>query len=133
MTVSLGVVAALVLVCCMIACFCCLKKRGEVYILRNREGIANLHAHLQNSDQSIAESEVEIGEYEREEQRRICDQLQEWHAEQRANHERATQDQRFSQNILLQNRNIEGVNLPRTHPHVHAQILDNTHVENEML
>ena len=46
---------------------------------------------------------------------------------------RATQDQRFSQNILLQNRNIEGVNLPRTHPHAHAQILDNTHVENEML
>ena len=72
----------------------------------------------------LPESEVEIGEYEREEQQRIRDQLQEWHAEQRANHERATQDQRFSQNILLQNRNIEGVNLPHTHPHVHAQILD---------
>ena len=117
----------------MMACFCCLKKRGEVYILRNREGIANRHVHFQNSDESIAESEAERGEYEREEQRRIRDQLQEWHAEQRANHERATQDQRFSQNILLQNRNIEGVNLPRTHPHAHAQILDNTHVENEML
>ena len=117
----------------MMACFCCLKKRGEVYILRNTQGIDNRHAHLQNSDESIAESEVERGEYDREEQRRIRDQLQEWHAEQRANHERATQDQRFSQNILLQNRNIEGANLPRTHPHIHAQILDNTHVENEML
>ena len=115
------------------AYFCCLKKRGEVYILRNRQGIDNRHVHFQNSDESIAESEAERGEYEREEQRRISDQLQEWHAEQRANHERATQDQRFSQNILLQNRNIEGVNLPCTHAHAHAQILDNTHVENEML
>ena len=115
------------------ACFCCLKKRGEVYILRNRQGIDNRHVHFHNSDESIAESEVERGEYEREEQRWIHDQLQEWHAEQRANHKRATQDQRFSQNILLQNRNIEGVNLPRTHAHAHAQILDNTHVENEML
>ena len=132
-TISLGIVAALLLVCCMMACFCCLKKRGEVYILRNTQGIDNRHAHLQNSDESIAESEAERGEYDREEQRRIHDQLQEWHAEQRANHERATQDQRFSQNILLQNRNIEGVNLPHTHPHAHAQILDNTHVENEML
>ena len=85
----------------MMACFCCLKKRGEVYILRNTQGIDNRHAHLQNSDKSIAESEVERGEYVREEQRRIRDQLQEWHAEQRASHERATQDQRFSQNILL--------------------------------
>ena len=132
-TISLGIVAALLLVCCMMACFCCLKKRGEVYILRNTQGIENRHAHLQNSDESIAESEAERGEYDREEQRQICDQLQEWHAEQRANHKRATQDQRFSQNILLQNRNIEGANLPRTHPHIHAQILDNTHVENEML
>ena len=100
-----------------------------MYILRNTQGIDYHHAHFQNSDESIAETEVERGEYEREEQRQICDQLQEWHAEQRANHERATQDQRFSQNILLRNRNIEGVNLPPTHP----QILDNTHVENEML
>ena len=99
-TISLGVVAAL-LVCCMMACFCCLKKRGEVYILRNTQGIDNCHAHLQNSDESIAESEAERGEYEKEEERQIYDQLQEWHAEQRANHERATQDQRFSQNILL--------------------------------
>ena len=128
-TISLGVVAAFLLVCCMMACFCCLKKRGEVYILRNTQGIDNHHAHLQNSD----ESEAERGEYNREEQRRIHDELQEWHAEQRTNHERATQDQRFSQNILLQNRNIAGVDPPLTHPHVHAQILDNTHVENEML
>ena len=98
-TISLGVVAALLLVCCMMECFCCLKKRGEVYILRNREGIANRHVHFQNSDESIAESEAERGEYERQEQRRIHDQLQEWHAEQRANHKRATQEQRFSQNI----------------------------------
>ena len=104
-----------------------------MYILRNTQGIDNHHAHLQNSDESIAESEAERGEYNREEQRRIRDELQEWHAEQRANHERATQDQRFSQNILLQNRNIAGVHPPPTHPHVHAQILDDTHVVNEML
>ena len=104
-----------------------------MYILRNTQGIDNHHAHLQNSDENNAESAVERGEYNREEQRRICNALQEWHAEQRANHERATQDQRFLQNILLQNRNIAGVHLPPTHPHVHAQNLDNTHVENEML
>ena len=104
-----------------------------MYILRNTQGTDNHYAHLRNSDENIAESEVERGEYNSEEQRRIHDQLQERHAEQRANHERATQDQRFSQNILLQNRNIAGVHLPPTHPHVHAQILDNTHVENEML
>ena len=68
-TISLGVVAAFLLVCCMMACFCCLKKRGEVYILRNTQGIDNHHAHLQNSDKSIAESEAERGEYNREEQR----------------------------------------------------------------
>ena len=34
------------------------------------------------------------------------------------------------QNILLQNRNTAGVHLSPTHPHVHAQILDDTHVEN---
>ena len=68
----------------MMACFCCLKKRGEVYILRNRQGIDNRHVHFQNSDESIAESEAERGDCEREEQRQICDQLQEWHAEQRA-------------------------------------------------
>ena len=102
-----------------------------MYILRNTQGIENHHAHLQNSDESIAESEAERGEHNREEQRQIRDELQEWHAEQRANHERATQDQRFSQNILLRNRNIAGVHLPPTHPHVH--ILDDTHVENEML
>ena len=45
-TISLGVVAALLLVCCMMACFYCLKKRGEVYILRNTQGIDNHHAHL---------------------------------------------------------------------------------------
>ena len=132
-TISLGVVAVFLLVCCMMACFCCLKKRGEVYILRNTQGIDNHHAHLQNSDENIGESEAERGEYNREEQRQIHDQLQEWHAEQRANHERATQAQRFSQNILLRNRNIAGVHLPPTHPHVHAQILDNTHVENDKL
>ena len=38
-----------------------------------------------------------------------------------------------TKSFLLQNRNIAGVHLPPTHPHVHAQILDNTHVENEML
>ena len=76
---------------------------------------------------------MERGEYNREERRRIHNKLQEWVAEQRANHERATQDQRFSQYILLQNRNIAGVHLSPTHPHVHAQNLDNTHVENEML
>ena len=53
----------------MMACFCYLKKRGEVYILRNTQGIDNHHAHLQNSDESIAESEAERGEYNREEQR----------------------------------------------------------------
>ena len=36
-------------------------------------------------------------------------------------------------NIPLQNRNIAGVHLSPIHPHVHAQNLDNTHVENEML
>ena len=104
-----------------------------MYILRNTQGIDNHHAHLQNSDESIAESEAERGEYNREEQRWIRNKLQEWHAEQRAYHERATQDQRFSQNILLQNRNIAGVHLPPINPHVHAQILDDTHVENEIL
>ena len=69
LTISLGVVAALLLVCCMMACFCCLKKKGEVYILRNTQGIDICHAHLQTSDESIAESEAERGEYEREEQR----------------------------------------------------------------
>ena len=132
-TISLGVVAALLLVCCMMACFCCLKKRGEMYILRNIQGIDNHHVHLQNSDENISESTVERGEYDSEEQRWIREELQELVAEQRANHERATQDQRFSQYILLQNRNIAGVGLPPTHPHVHAQNLDNTHVENEML
>ena len=63
-----------------------------MYILRNTQGIDNHHANLQNSDESIAESEAERGEYNREEQRRIHDELQEWHAEQRANHKRATQD-----------------------------------------
>ena len=52
-----------------------------MYILRNTQGIDNHHAHLQNSDESIAESEVERGEYNREEQRQIRDELQEWHAE----------------------------------------------------
>ena len=132
-TISLGVVAALLLVCCMMACFCYLKKRGEVYILRNTQGIDNHHAHLWNSDENIAESAVERGEYNREEQRWICNKLQEWHAEQSANHERSTQDQRFSQNILLRNRKIAGVHLSPIHPHVYAQNLDNTHVENEML
>ena len=47
-TISLGVVAALLLMCCMLACYCCLKKRGEVYLLRKLRGIDNRHSHLRN-------------------------------------------------------------------------------------
>ena len=132
-TISLGIVCGFLLTCCMMACVCCLKKRGEVYILRNRQGIDNRHAHLRNSDENIPESTAERGLYLPEEQRRIFNKLQEWSAELRANHERATQAQRFAQYIELRNRNIANVELPPPHPHVHAQNLDNTHVENEML
>ena len=112
----------------MVACFCCLKKRGEVYLLRNARGIENhRNQHLRNSDENIPENSAERGEaqrggaeiqeyqyeneYQREEDRRMFAGLEPWAAEQ----------------VELHNRNISGVHTP------HAQNLANTQVENEML
>ena len=58
-TISLGVVTSLLLMCCMLSCYCCIKKRGEVYLLRNLRGIDNHHSHLRNSDENIPESAAE--------------------------------------------------------------------------
>lgn len=114
------------------SCLCCLKKRDEVYILRNIRGIDN---NMRNSDTSI--SSAERGQYYTEEiseeQRQVFEGLRAWTAEQMANHQRATQEQRLSEQIEIQNRTNSGVNLPPTHPQVHAQNLDDTQVENEML
>ena len=102
--------------CCMVSCLCCLKKRGEVYRLRNVQGIDNHHSHLRNSDENIPESAAERGQaedqYDREEDRETFARLQVW----------AAQEQ-----IRLRTINTPGVHVP------HAQYLPNTHMENEML
>ena len=85
-TISLGVVAALLWMCCMLSCYCCIKKRGEVYNLRNLRGVDNRHSHLRNSDENIPESAVERGqpeyEFDREEDRETFACLQEWAAQE---------------------------------------------------
>ena len=115
-TISLGVVAALLLIFCMVSCLCCLKKRGEVYLLRNAHGIDNHHSHLRNSDENIPQSAPERGQaeyqFDREEDRETCAYLQVWAA-----HEQ----------IRLRTINTPGVHVP------HAQYLPNTQMENEML
>ena len=95
--------------CCMVSCLCCLKERGEVYLLRNAHGIDNHHSHLRNSDENIPQSAAERGQaeyqFDREEDRETFVHLH-----------------------LLRNINPAGVH----HPH-HAQYLPNTQMENEML
>ena len=85
MTISLGVVAALLLMCYMVSCLCCLKKRGEVYLLRNAHGIDNHHSHLTNSDENILQSTAERGQaeyqFDREEDQETFAHLQEWVAQ----------------------------------------------------
>ena len=53
--ISLGIVCGLLLTCCMMACFCCIKKRGELYLLRN--GVNNSH-----SSQNIQMNRIERGQ-----------------------------------------------------------------------
>ena len=50
----------------MVSCLCCLKKRGEVYLLRNAHGIDNHHSYLRNSDENIPQSAAERGQAEYE-------------------------------------------------------------------
>lgn len=98
----------------MISCFCCLKKRGEVYLLRNARGIENhRNRHLRNSDEDIPEIAVERGEFDREEDRITFAGLQEWAAEQ----------------IPLRNRNIPLAHVPLAQNVVNSQI----ETESEML
>ena len=123
--------------CCMMSCACCIKKRGEVYLLRNATGIDNRHSHLRNSDENIPENTAERGEaapaqrgegeiqeyscnseFEREEDQRMVVELEPWAME-------------------LHNRNTTGFQNPNFQtPAVHTphvQNLANTRVENEML
>ena len=85
--------------CCMISCFCCIKKRGELYNLRHRAGIDN---------RNIPMSAVERGEYDRAEDQRMFQELDDW----------ATR---------LRNRTVHGVIIPQ------AQNFVNSQVENDML
>ena len=94
--------------CCMISCFCCIKKRGELYNLRHRAGIDNRNIHLRNSHENIPMSAVERGEYERAEDQRMFQELDDW----------ATR---------LRNRTVHGVIIPQ------AQNFVNSQVENDML
>ena len=104
--------------CCMVSCLCCLKKRGEVYLLRNAHGIDNHHSHLRNSDENIPQSAAERGQaeyqFDREEDRETFARLQVW----------AAQDQ---EQIRLRTINTPGVHVP------HAQYFPNTPIKNEML
>lgn len=61
----------------MISCFCCWKKRGEVYLLRNRAGTDN---HGRNSDDSLTQNNAERGEINREtqEEQEMFDNLHDW-------------------------------------------------------
>ena len=106
-TISLGIISILLLLCCMVCCVCCIKKRAEVYILRNATGIDN-HHHLRNSDENIPEGAAERGEMDRQEELLHLDH---WATE-------------------LCNRAAPGGTLPSYH---HAQNLVETETENEML
>ena len=107
----------------MVACFCCLKKRDEVYLLQNARGIENHHnEHLRNSDENIPESSAERGEtqrqeyqfesqFDREEDRRMFAELK----------------PRANEQVELHNRNTAAVHTP------HTQNVTTTQVENEIL
>ena len=96
-TIALGIIAILLLLCCMVSCFCCIKKRGEVYLLRNAEGIDN---YARNSNENVSQIDVEIGEIDRETDREMFDELQNWAAG-------VHQSQ-------LRNRNLSSSNIPNT-------------------
>ena len=67
--ISLGVVCGLLLLCCMMACFCCIKKRGELYLLRNGT----------NNSQNIQMNRIERGQRNRDpEERRMFQGLVSW-------------------------------------------------------
>ena len=53
--ISLGIVCGLLLPCCMMACYCCIKKRGELYLLRNG-------GNNSNSTQNRQINRVEMGQ-----------------------------------------------------------------------
>ena len=128
--------------CCMMSCACCIKKRAEVYHLRNATGIDNRHSHLRNSDENIPESTAERGEtapaqpgqgeiqeypydseFEREEDRRMFGELEPWAMELRNRNTSGFPNPNFQN---------PGVQTPGVHT-PHAQNLANTTVENEML
>ena len=89
--------AILLLLCCMVSCFCCIKKRGEVYFLRNVEGINN---YARNSNENVPQIDVEIGERDRETEREMFDDLQNWAA--------------CVHQSQLCNRNLSSSNIPNT-------------------
>ena len=76
-TIALGIISILLLLCCMMACFCCIKKRGEVYLLRNAEGIDN---NARNSNENVSQLDVEIAERNAETEREMFNELENWAA-----------------------------------------------------
>ena len=85
------------------SCFCCIKKRGELYLLRNG---TEETTHLRNSDDNIPESLAERGEIDRQTEREMFEGLQGWATE-------------------LRNRNLPSVHAPQTQNFVNSQIESN--------
>ena len=87
----------------MVSCFCCIKKRGELYLLRNG---GEESTHLRNSDENIPQNDVERGELDRQVEREMYQELQGWANE-------------------LRNRNLATVHAPQAQNVVNSQIESN--------
>lgn len=108
----------------MMSCVCCLKKRGEVYLLRNARGVENRrNEHLKNSNENIPERAAEEGAvggqaeytFDKEEDKVTFAGLEAWQADLP------------SSQYELRNRTTASVHVPPA-----QQLVDST-IENEML